>query len=79
MENEGILYLSFSEYNDTKKTVIRRVLKSRKAAFRRIGYAEHARSREIFYPISIRVFMCDMQKGIITEVFDTEKENGNGK
>lgn len=61
-----VLYISISEYDDSRHTIMRRVYYSEKAAMSKIELLDTITKMSLS-PMSHRVFRCDMVNMTITE------------
>ncbi len=64
-----ILFMSVSEFDDSRHLTFRRVYSTEKAARNIIKYYE-SETRKSYAPISHRVFRCDMVNMTIKEITD---------
>lgn len=64
-----VLFMSVSEFDDSRHLTFRRVYSTEKAARNIIKYYE-SETRKSYAPISHRVFRCDMVNMTIKEITD---------
>lgn len=66
-----VLFMSVSEFDDSRHLAFRRVYSTEKAARNIIKYYE-SETRKSYAPISHRVFRCDMVNMTIKEITDPD-------